>query len=68
MSKASEFVKGKEGKPSDEEIEKRRAAKQKGRERMEKNIDSNVAPELAHYDRGDEIISEEVKRIRRLMK
>ena len=68
ISKSSEFVKGKEGKPSDEEIEKRRTAKQKGRERIEKNIDSNVAPELAHYDRGDEIIGEEIKRIRQLMK
>jgi len=68
ISKSKPFIKGSEGKPSEEEIEKRRASKQKGRERMGKKIDSNVAPELAHYDRGDMIIGEEIERIRQLMK
>ena len=68
VPKSQDFVKGKEGKPSDEEIEKRKETKQKGKERMSKNIDSNVSPELAHHDRGDKVISEEIKRIIQLMK
>jgi hypothetical protein len=68
MSKTPNFVKGKEGKPSDEEIEKRRAAKEKGKQRMTKNIDNNVKPELAHYNPGDNVLIEELKRINQLMK
>lgn len=68
MTKVQNFVKGKEGKPSDEEIEKRRAAKQRGKERIDKNVDANVAPELAHHDRGDSYLIEEVNRIKNLMK
>ena len=70
MSKAPNFVKGKGGKPSDEEIAKRRAAKEKGRQIQNKagETKKNVKPELAHHDRGDSVISEEIKRIRQLMK
>lgn len=70
MTKVQDFTKGKEGKPSDEEIEKRRAAKERGRQRQDKAGEDkkDVKPELAHYDRGDSVIKEEIKRIRQLMK
>jgi hypothetical protein len=70
MGKSQNFVKGKEGKPSDEEIENRRASKERGRQRQDKAGEGkkDVKPELAHYDRGDNLVSEELKRIKQLMK
>ena len=99
ISKLSDFTKGKSGKPSDEEIEKRRAAKERGRKMMDKNSDGNVTSykdfedgfsaekgagpkskddkiglsnwfnkkQTSHYDRGDNVLKEEIKRIKRLM-
>jgi hypothetical protein len=70
VSKVQDFTKGSEGKPSDEEIARRRAAKEKGRQRQDKagETKKNVKPELAHHDRGNNVIKEEIKRIRQLMK
>jgi hypothetical protein len=70
LSKSKDFTKGSEGKPSEEEIAKRRAAKEKGRQRQDKYGDTfkDVKPELAHHDRGDNVIKEEINRIKNLMK
>ena len=62
-----EFVAGKSGKPSDEEIEKRRAAKERGRKMMDKNIDNNVTSfkdfdsdlQTSEYNRLGFVIKEE---------
>ena len=70
VSKVQDFTKGNEGKPSDEEIARRRAAKELGKQRQDKagETKKNVKPELAHHDKGNNIIKEEIKRIRQLMK
>jgi len=74
LNKLKPMKKGKQGKPSDEEIAKRREIK-KGKG-GEKGIEGTFAgsaprtkpPQLAHYERGDEYLMEEIKRIRQLMK
>ena len=70
ISKVDEFTKGSEGKPSEEEINRRREAKKLSKQRMDKSGETkkNVKPELAHYDRGQNILKEEIKRIKQLMK
>lgn len=100
MSKASGFSKGSAGKPSDEEIAKRRAAKERGRKLMDKNSDGNVSSykdfesgfsaekgsnprsiddkvglsnwfnkkQTAHHDRGNNVLKEEINKIKKLMR
>ena len=68
--KVDDFTKGSSGKPSEEEIQKRREAKQRGRQVQNKKGETkkNVKPELAHHHRGNNIIQEEINNIKRLMK
>jgi hypothetical protein len=74
LSKLKPIEKGKEGKPSEEEIAKRREAKKgKGGEKgtegdFEGSAPRTKPPQLAHHDRGDKFLYEEITRIKRLMK
>lgn len=74
LNKLKPMEKGKSSKPSEEEITKRREAKKgKGGEKGTEGTFSGSAPrtkppELAHYDRGDNYLSEEIIRIKGLMK
>lgn len=74
LNKLKPIEKGKEGKPSEEEIAKRKEAKKgKGGEKgtegdFEGSAPRTKPPQLAHYDRGDKFLYEEITRIKKLMK
>ena len=74
LNKLKPMEKGKEGKPSEKEIAKRKEAKKgKGGEKGTEGEFAGSAPrtkppQLAHHDRGDNYLSEEITRIKRLMK
>lgn len=73
LNKLKPMEKGGEGKPSEEEIAKRREAKKgKGGEKGTEGEFAGSAPrtkppELAHHDRGDKYLNEEINRIKSLM-
>jgi len=73
LNKLKPMEKGKEGKPSEKEIAKRREAKKgKGGEKGTEGEFAGSAPrtkppELAHHDRGDNYLNEEIKKIKSLM-
>jgi hypothetical protein len=73
LNKLKPMEKCKEGKPSEEEIAKRREAKKgKGGEKGTEGEFAGSAPrtkppQLAHYDRGDKYLNEEINKIKNLM-